>query len=149
MNDFAMSDFELAQRFWFDAAHTLDRTIETEASRRIHGHTYHAELHLTGTPDPDTGMVVDLGRVRQELQRVRELLDHRLLDEIDGLGHPTLENLCRFIHAQVRDVLPGVVAVLVERRAIGDRCVMRVAPAAAPGTAGPRQGRSSERSRAI
>ena len=29
---------------------------------------------------------------------IRELLDHRLLNEIEGLGDPTLENLARFIY---------------------------------------------------
>ena len=36
--------FTLSQRFFFDAAHTLQREIEAEGSRRIHGHTYHAEV---------------------------------------------------------------------------------------------------------
>ena len=63
---------ELSQTFFFDAAHTLDRAIETAASRRIHGHTYNAEVFLTGQPDPNTGMVIDLGLVRREVALVRE-----------------------------------------------------------------------------
>src|SRR6218665_316057 len=38
----------ISQRFFFDAAHTLRREIEAEGSRRVHGHTYHAEVALTG-----------------------------------------------------------------------------------------------------
>ena len=38
--------FTLSQRFFFDAAHTLQREIEAEGSRRIHGHTYHAEVSV-------------------------------------------------------------------------------------------------------
>ena len=62
---------ELSQTFFFDAAHTLDRAIETAASRRIHGHTYNAEVFLTGQPDPKTGMVIDLGLVRREVALLR------------------------------------------------------------------------------
>jgi len=48
--------YELSQRFFFDAAHTLRRQIEAESSKRIHGHTYHAEVTIAGQPDPATGI---------------------------------------------------------------------------------------------
>ena len=64
--------FTISQRFFFDAAHTLRREIEAEGSRRVHGHTYHAEVFLTGPRDPATGMVLDLGLLRQGLAVVRE-----------------------------------------------------------------------------
>ena len=70
--------FTISQRFFFDAAHTLRREIEAEGSRRVHGHTYHAEVFLTGPRDPATGMVLDLGLLRQGLAVVREQLDHHL-----------------------------------------------------------------------
>ena len=85
--------YELSQRFHFEAAHTLERRIDAEASRRVHGHTYHAEVSLRGQPDERDGMVMDLGEFRRLLGEVRELLDHRLLDEVDGLARPTLEGL--------------------------------------------------------
>ena len=59
--------YELSQRFHFEAAHTLERRIDTEASRRIHGHTYHVEVTLRGRPDPDSGMLIDLGEFRRVL----------------------------------------------------------------------------------
>ncbi|MFX8949750.1 6-carboxytetrahydropterin synthase, partial [Acinetobacter baumannii] len=46
--------FELSKEFRFDAAHTLERVIDTESSRRIHGHSYRAEVVLRGHPDPQT-----------------------------------------------------------------------------------------------
>ena len=70
--------FEVSQRFFFDAAHTLDRKIETEASARVHGHTYNAEVSVSGAPDPDSGMVIDLGHLRTLLGSIREQLDHLL-----------------------------------------------------------------------
>jgi 6-pyruvoyltetrahydropterin/6-carboxytetrahydropterin synthase len=116
---------ELSQRFYFEAAHSLRRTMESEGSLRIHGHTYEAEVTVAGTPDPETGMVVDLAYLRQQIAAVRELLDHRFLDEVPGLGPATLENLCGFIAARLSAALPGLAAVMVERRASGDRCVLR------------------------
>lgn len=121
--------YELSQAFYFEAAHTLQRVIHAEGSRRIHGHTYHAEVVLEGTPDPATGMLVDLGFFRREIDRVRDRLDHRLLDEVPGIGPVTLENLCRFIFEALEPALPAIVAVAVERKASGDRCVLKASRA--------------------
>ena len=122
------SVWELSQRFYFEAAHTLDRNIDAEGSRRIHGHTYEARVTVSGQPHTVNGMVVDLAYLRQEIARVRDMLDHRFLDEVAGLGPSTLESLCAFIAAQLQDALPSLSAVMVERRASGDRCVMRCKP---------------------
>lgn len=119
--------YEVSQRFFFDAAHTLRRDIETESSARIHGHTYQAEVSLGGQPDPQTGMVMDLGHLRALIAGVREQLDHRLLDEVPGLGVPTLENLCSFIANAIAPSAPALCAVRVWRESTGDACLLRFA----------------------
>ncbi len=120
--------YELSQRFDFEAAHTLERSIDAMPSRRVHGHTYHAEVTLRGRPDAATGMLVDLGYFRGVLAEVRELLDHHLLNEVEGLGKPTLEGLCAFIAQRLAGRLPGLSAVAVWR-ASGDRCKLLLAAA--------------------
>ncbi|MBC7917276.1 MAG: 6-carboxytetrahydropterin synthase [Rhodoferax sp.] len=117
--------FEISQSFFFDAAHTLKREIEAEGSRRIHGHTYNAEVTLSGTPDIKTGMVVDLGLVRRAIEHLRAQLDHHLLDEVPGLGPATLENLCAFIWRDLAVRLPGLTQVKVWRTGMGDSCTLR------------------------
>jgi 6-pyruvoyltetrahydropterin/6-carboxytetrahydropterin synthase len=119
---------ELTQAFYFEAAHTLRRYVEgeSEASRRVHGHTYHAEVTLRGEPDPATGMVVDLGLLRRELAGLRERLDHRFLDEVEGIGPATLENLCAFIARALRPSMPLLVRVAVFRPASGDRATLQL-----------------------
>jgi 6-pyruvoyltetrahydropterin/6-carboxytetrahydropterin synthase len=117
--------FELSQRFYFEAAHTLHRSIETAGSLRIHGHTYEAAVSLRGTPDPVSGMLIDLGYLRQEIERVRAMLDHHFLDEVGEIGPVTLENLCVFIKKQLIAQIPTLSCVMVERKASGDKCVLR------------------------
>jgi 6-pyruvoyl tetrahydropterin synthase/QueD family protein len=119
--------YEISQRFFFDAAHSLRRTIEVESSARIHGHTYQAEVALSGTPDPATGMVFDLGLLRAELDRIRAQLDHRLLDDVPGIGAPTLENLCSFIARALAENGMRANRVSVWREGIGDRCNLQLA----------------------
>ena len=119
--------FEISQRFFFDAAHTLRREIEAEGSRRTHGHTYHAEVFVRGEALGESGMVLDLGYVRREIADVRAKLDHHFLDDIEGLGPATLENLCLFIWNSLQPRIPGLAGVTVERGSVGDRCNYRPA----------------------
>jgi len=116
--------FCISQKFFFDAAHTLRRDIETEGSLRVHGHTYFAEVSIAGTPDAVSGMVVDLGRVRQRIELLRPQLDHRLLDDVPGLGPATLENLCAFIWRALAPDFAGLERVRVWRDALGDSCTL-------------------------
>lgn len=117
--------YELTQRFFFEAAHTLRREIDVEPSRRFHGHTYIAEVTIVGLPNPDTGMVVDLGHLRAAIETIRGRLDHHLLDEVEGIGHPTLENLCAYIWRGLADERWQLDHVVVRREATGDACCLR------------------------
>lgn len=111
----------LSQRFTFDAAHTLDRG---EASRRVHGHTYQAEVAVCGIVDTSSGMVVDLTELQLAAELVRGRLDHRMLDEVVGLGPATLENLCCFIARELSS-LKALRSVRIWR-ADGGECVLEI-----------------------
>jgi 6-pyruvoyltetrahydropterin/6-carboxytetrahydropterin synthase len=119
--------YQLTQRFYFEAAHTLEREFETAGSRRIHGHTYLAEIAIEGSPDAATGMVTDLAQVRRVIETVRETLDHHLLNEVAGLGKPTLENLCAYLWRAFEKEL-SLAEVSVRREASGDACRLRARP---------------------
>ncbi len=114
--------FELSKQFRFDAAHTLDRSIDTETSRRIHGHSYRAEVTVRGRPDPVTGMVVDLGLLERTMADARDALDHRFLDEINDLGPATMENLSRWIWERLSPIVGNLHKVSVYRDSSGDAC---------------------------
>lgn len=114
--------FELSKQFRFDAAHTLERTIDTESSRRIHGHSYRAEVTVRGRPDPATGMIVDLGLLERSMEDARDALDHRFLDEINDLGPATMENLCRWIWDRLRPNISNLSRVSVHRDSSGETC---------------------------
>ena len=114
--------YELCKQFRFDAAHTLKRAIETESSRRIHGHSYRAEVAVRGAPDAASGMIVDLGKLERVLEQARDQLDHRFLDEIDDLGPGTMENLAAWIWRRVAPLCPGLHRVTVHRDSSGEAC---------------------------
>jgi 6-pyruvoyltetrahydropterin/6-carboxytetrahydropterin synthase len=114
--------FELSKQFRFEAAHTLERVVDVEGSRRIHGHSYRAEVVIRGKADPKTGMVVDLGLFEQALETVRIGLDHHFLDDVPGLGPATLENLSLWIWCKVSGTCGPLVRVTVHRDSTGDAC---------------------------
>lgn len=114
--------FELSKSFRFEAAHTLQRAIGTEGSRRVHGHSYRAEVAVRGVPDKVSGMIVDLGLFDLSLQTVRDRLDHHFLDDIEGLGPATLENLALWIWQALVENGVKPAHVIVARDSSGDSC---------------------------
>lgn len=114
--------FELSKQFRFEAAHTLHRSIDAESSRRIHGHSYRAEVTVRGLADPVTGMVIDLGLLERAIENARDGLDHHFLDEINDLGPATMENLSAWIWRRVAPVCRGLARVTVYRDSSGDVC---------------------------
>lgn len=112
---------ELTQEFGFDAAHWVGQGAPENA--RLHGHSFYVEVTLRGEADEKTGWLRDLGEVKAALDRVREHLDHRLLNEVEGLRTPTLENLAKFIFERAKRELPETVRVRVRRPSYGQSCV--------------------------
>jgi 6-pyruvoyltetrahydropterin/6-carboxytetrahydropterin synthase len=112
---------ELTQEFVFDAAHRLGQGMPENA--RLHGHSFYVEVTLRGEPDRLSGWLRDLSEVKEALEVVRQDLDHRLLNEIEGLANPTLENLARYIFAKARRALPETSRVRIRRPSCGQSCV--------------------------
>lgn len=93
------------------------------ANEHGHGHTYHCAVTVAGTPDPVTGMVVDLGLLDRLLhEEVVQRFDHRYINlEVPefafGRTVPTGEMLCMDIWNRVAPRLPAgsrLVAVRVQ-----------------------------------
>jgi 6-pyruvoyltetrahydropterin/6-carboxytetrahydropterin synthase len=78
-----------------------------------HGHNYVLEVSVEGSPDPITGMVLDLKELKDLLNRhVVELYDHRFLNyEVPPFDRdvPTAENIARDIWRRLEPELnsPG------------------------------------------
>src|SRR5262249_24252062 len=114
--------FELSKQFRFESAHTLERSIDAETSRRIHGHSYRAEVTVCGEADARTGMVLDLGLFERALGEAHDGLDHRFLDDIPDLGPATLENLSAWIWRRLAPLAVGLSRVTVYRDSTGESC---------------------------
>jgi 6-pyruvoyltetrahydropterin/6-carboxytetrahydropterin synthase len=112
--------WELTKSFRFEAEHTLSGTPLGAASEEIHGHSFRAEVSLRGTPDPLTGMVVDLGLLQRAIEDVRLTLDHKFLNKIEAPGTQTLENLSRFVWERLAHL--GGLTVSIHRDSCNESC---------------------------
>jgi 6-pyruvoyltetrahydropterin/6-carboxytetrahydropterin synthase len=113
--------WELTKSFGFEAAHAIAGTSLGAVSEEIHGHSFRAEIAIRGVPDPVTGMIVDLGVLEHSIAAVRQMLDHKLLNRIETLGPPTLENLARFIFERVKPI-GALTRVTVYRDSCNEAC---------------------------
>jgi 6-pyruvoyltetrahydropterin/6-carboxytetrahydropterin synthase len=112
--------WELTKSFRFEAAHALSGTTFGAASEEIHGHSFRTEVTVRGTPDPATGMVLDLGLLERSMAEVQKTLDHKLLNKIEALGLPTLEN-CRALSGSGFSTREGH-ALSVHRDSCNESC---------------------------
>jgi 6-pyruvoyltetrahydropterin/6-carboxytetrahydropterin synthase len=101
----------ITRRVEFSASHSCYNRKFSEAENRAlygeaadshgHGHNFILEVTLEGEPDPVTGMVFDLKRLKDVINReVVEPMDHRFLNhEVAPFGEiiPTPENIAKEI----------------------------------------------------
>ena len=99
--------------FTFEAAHRLPNVPVGHKCNRLHGHSFHAEVHVRGDVVAETGWVVDFADIKAAFAPLHKQLDHHYLNEIEGLENPTSENLARWIWAQLDPVLRGLHKVVV------------------------------------
>lgn len=105
---------EIFKRFQFDAAHFLPCVSSGHKCAQMHGHSFRVEIHVQGGVDPHTGWVMDFAEIAAAFEPIRRQLDHKNLNDIDGLENPTSENLCRWIWLRLEDRLPQLSRVMVQ-----------------------------------
>jgi len=103
----------LRHEFRFEAAHRLPRVPEGHKCARLHGHSYRVEIAVQGPVDEASGWLIDYQLLEQAWAPVYEALDHRYLNEIDGLSNPTSEQLARWIWERLKGPLGGLCRVTV------------------------------------
>lgn len=99
---------ELFKDFSIESAHRLPHVPDGHKCGRLHGHSFRIRVYVEGSLDPHAGWVMDFADIKSACKPLIEALDHRYLNEIDGLENPTSENLARWIWRKLKPVLPGL-----------------------------------------
>ena len=93
----------------FEAAHRLPKVAPGHKCARLHGHSYRVEVHVRG--HLIDGMVMDFAALDAVAKPLIERLDHRTLNEIEGLSNPTAEVLAVWLWERLQ--VPGLRRVTV------------------------------------
>ena len=96
---------EIFKEFTFEAAHFLPNVPPEHKCRRLHGHSYHVLIYVKGDVGENSGWVMDFGELKKYFNPIYDRLDHRYLNDIDGLENPTSENLARWIWHELKPQL--------------------------------------------
>jgi len=99
--------------FTIEAAHRLPNVPKGHKCERLHGHSYHIEIHVSGDVDVETGWIMDFADITKAFQPLFEQLDHYYLNDIDGLENPTSENLARWVWVKIQNSLPLISKVVI------------------------------------
>ncbi|MBX9589123.1 MAG: 6-carboxytetrahydropterin synthase [Hyphomonadaceae bacterium] len=110
--------------FRFEAAHYLPNETGSVNSR-VHGHSFRARVTINGPVHPDTGYVFHFDQLTSAIAEAREALDHRLLNDVEGLATPTLERIAVWLWNRLQNRVPGLAEIEVARDSCQEGCIYR------------------------
>jgi 6-pyruvoyltetrahydropterin/6-carboxytetrahydropterin synthase len=107
---------ELAKAFQFEAAHA--NPTGGPAQQRMHGHSYRVTIRVEGACDARLGWLVDYADISAAFDPLFNQLDHRCLNDVDGLADVSTEGVSGWIAERLRPAIPILKAV--EAEIVGD-----------------------------
>ena len=90
----------IGRTYRFESAHHLPLLPEGHRCRNLHGHNYRLEVIVSGKLDP-RGFVMDFAELDAEIMPMIRDVDHRLLNEIEGLENPTAEIIANWFFQRI------------------------------------------------
>lgn len=102
----------ISSSYSLEAAHQLPNLPDGHKCKRLHGHSYRVEVSVEGSLD-QRGFVIDYAELDAAVQPLIKELDHRLLNDIDGLENPTSEILALWLKGRIAAALNMRVVVRV------------------------------------
>ena len=123
----------ISRRYTFEAAHRLPKTPPAHKCHRLHGHSYAVELEVSGKLDSDLGWVIDFGVLDAAWGAVGEPLDHRYLNEIEGLQNPTSELIAVYLWERFDTYIGGINGIEISRVTVRESVRSSATLESAPG----------------
>ncbi len=87
--------------FTFEAAHRLPNLPEGHKCRNLHGHNYQLDVTIEGKLD-ECGFVMDYAELEEIVGPIVQRVDHRYLNDVEGLENPTSEIMLEWFMARIK-----------------------------------------------
>ena len=113
------------KEFFFEAAHFLPSAPPGHPNARVHGHSFRVRVAVDGEPEKKTCILVHFDDLEEAVADARDALDHRMLNEVEGLASPTLERIAMWLWDRLHNRLPGLAEIEVARDSCHEGCVYR------------------------
>jgi 6-pyruvoyltetrahydropterin/6-carboxytetrahydropterin synthase len=92
---------KICRTYRFESAHYLPFVPEGHKCKNLHGHNYRVDIVIRGPLD-QRGFVKDFAEIDAEIMPLVKRLDHKLLNEIEGLENPTAEIIAAWFFQRVQ-----------------------------------------------
>jgi 6-pyruvoyltetrahydropterin/6-carboxytetrahydropterin synthase len=80
----------IGRTYRFESAHHLPLVPDGHKCKNMHGHNYRVDIVMRGILD-SRGFVKDFAEIDDEVIPLIKKIDHRVLNDIEGLENPTAE----------------------------------------------------------
>jgi 6-pyruvoyltetrahydropterin/6-carboxytetrahydropterin synthase len=107
---------QLIKTYQFEAAHT---TSWQGNDACLHGHSYEVAVVVEGPLDPTLKWVMDYGEISESFAPLFKLLDHKSLNDVEGLSKPTIAELEHWIYHRLKSDIAQLTDIHV--RVLGDQ----------------------------
>lgn len=104
---------ELVKRYQVEAAHA---THWHDNPARLHGHSFEVDLVVQGACDDHLGWLIDYAEISRRFDELYQQLDHKTLNDIEGIEPPTVEGLRKWIYDRLKPRLDLLKEVRVSIR---------------------------------
>ena len=106
--------FRLKRKYEFHAARKLTALKENHPCGELHGHTFSITIKVSGESLTNKGWIMDFYDIDTIFnEKVHKALDHKYLNEIEGLSNPTTEHVAMWIWSKLINDLTNLHSVSV------------------------------------
>jgi 6-pyruvoyltetrahydropterin/6-carboxytetrahydropterin synthase len=98
----ARTGTRIGRTYRFESAHFLPNVPQGHKCRSLHGHNYRVEIVVRGSLD-ERGFVKDFAEIDDEITPLLKRVDHRLLNDVEGLENPTAEIIAAWFFERIAD----------------------------------------------
>tara|TARA_B110000444_G_C18805268_1_gene579594 strand:- start:377 stop:733 length:357 start_codon:yes stop_codon:yes gene_type:complete len=100
--------------FNIESARSLPNLPDSHPCKNIHGHSFKIKIIVSGKINKSTGMVIDFDEIDKLFNPIHSLIDHKYLNNIEGLENPSSENLAIWIWEKLKPKLPTITQIEIK-----------------------------------